>query len=234
MFQCLGGRRARRHDLHPEPALAQPAEDVVFQPEIIGDNRDVRRSKGIANVARVAGRVAANEFEIGALPVVGIPKERLAMRHLFDVIDPHQPFPRLRSGHRFSLGQFPGRNDPFQRPANAKPFGQGPRVHALDARHAVFLQIFRQGKIRPPVAHNGRQFANDKARHVRLPRFHVLPVHSVIANQRISHRDDLAFVGRVGENFLVARHGGVETNFTAGRRLGAETCAVKNGTVFEG
>ena len=61
-----------------------------------------------------------------------------------------------------------------------------------------------------------------------------MPVDPVIADERIGHRDDLAFVGRVGEDLLIARHGGVEANLAAGRRARAKTCAVKNRTVFEG
>ena len=50
----------------------------------------------------------------------------------------------------------------------------------------------------------------------------------------IGHGDDLALVGWIGEDFLVAGHGGVEADFAAGLGGGAEALAVKHRAVFEG
>ena len=73
VFQRLGSRRGRGQYLHPETALAQPAENVVFHPEIISDDREVRRPQGITNGTRVPGQVAADQFEIAALVVFRVP-----------------------------------------------------------------------------------------------------------------------------------------------------------------
>ena len=156
------------------------------------------------------------------------------MRHLLNIIHPDEPFPGPRPCHGFGGSGFLGRNEAFQRAANAKACGQRPRVNSLDARNAVFIQIFGQRRIRSPVADHGREFTNHKTRHVRPPRFHVLVVHSVIADQRISHGYNLPFVGRVGEDFLVAGHRGVETNLPARRDARAKTFAVIYRAVFEG
>ena len=155
------------------------------------------------------------------------------MRDFLDVIHADKD-KFLRAFHRLGLGNFLGGNKSVQRAAHAEFFRQRAGVNALDAGNAVLFQIFFQRNIRAPVADDRRQFADDEARRVRPPRFHVLGVDAVIADERIGHRDDLAFVGRVGEDFLIAGHGGVETDFAAGRRLCAETCAVKHRTVFEG
>src|SRR5581483_11063508 len=48
-----GGRRSRNH-LYLEPALAQPAHDVVLHAEIVGHDGNIGRGQGIANVAAVA------------------------------------------------------------------------------------------------------------------------------------------------------------------------------------
>ena len=48
-----GGGRGRGHDLHAEAALAEAAEDVVFHPEIVGDNRDVRGRQRVADQAGI-------------------------------------------------------------------------------------------------------------------------------------------------------------------------------------
>ena len=68
---------------------------------------------------------------------------------------------------------------------------------------------------------------------MRPPRFHVLLVHSVIADQRIGHRHNLPFVRRIGEYFLVAGHGRVETNLAARRRARPKTFAVTDRAVFQ-
>jgi len=66
------------------------------------------------------------------------------------------------------------------------------------------------------------------------PRFHVHRVHAVIADERIRHRDDLALVGRVGQDFLIAGHRGIETDFATRRRACAKALSAKNRAVFEG
>ena len=44
--QRLRGGGGGRNDLHPETMLAQTAQDVVFHPEVEGDNGNVRRRQG--------------------------------------------------------------------------------------------------------------------------------------------------------------------------------------------
>ena len=59
---------------------------------------------------------------------------------------------------------------------------------------------------------------------------------AVVADERAGHRDDLAGVGRVGEDFLIAGEGGVEAGFAfdaAGRGV-AKRGAVENAAVLEG
>ena len=57
---------------------------------------------------------------------------------------------------------------------------------------------------------------------------------AVVADKRISQRDDLSAIGRVGQNFLVARHARVKDNFAFGRRVGAaEKLPAKGRAVFE-
>jgi hypothetical protein len=74
---------------------------------------------------------------------------------------------------------------------------------------------------------------DDESGDVRPPRFDVLLVNAVIADQRIGHGHDLAFIGRIGENLLVARHGGIETNLAARRGGGAEAFAMEHGAIFQ-
>src|ERR1039458_6066326 len=43
------------HDLDPEPLLPEPAQDVVFHPEIVGDDGDVRLWQRLARTDRKSG-----------------------------------------------------------------------------------------------------------------------------------------------------------------------------------
>jgi len=49
--------------------------------------------------------------------------------------------------------------------------------------------------------------------HVGPPGFDVLVVDTIIADERVSHGDDLALVGGVREDFLVTGHGSIEAHF---------------------
>ena len=176
---------------------------------------------------------APHQIKRGALLVLFVPAKRLFVRDFLDVIHADEN-EFLCAPHGFLVRNFFRGNESVHRAAHAEFFGQRPRVNALNSRNAVFLQIFRERKIRAPVADDRREFADDEAGDVRPPRFHVHGVDAVIADERIGHRDDLAFVGRVGEDFLIAGHGGVEADLAAGRRFRAKSRAVKNRAVFKG
>jgi hypothetical protein len=51
---------------------------------------------------------------------------------------------------------------------------------------------------------------------------------------RIGQRDDLAAIGRIGQDFLIAGHGGVEHHLAAGDAIGADGLALENRSVGEG
>jgi len=68
----------------------------------------------------------------------------------------------------------------------------------------------------------------------RPPRLHVHLIDAVIADERIGHRDDLGFVGRVGEDFLVAGHGSVEADLAARGGVRAEALSVKTRNRLQG
>ena len=63
--------------------------------------------------------------------------------------------------------------------------------------------------------------------------FDIPAVDAVIADERIGHCDDLPFVGRIGQNFLIAGHGSVEDDFTFGRTGCAKGFAGENASIFE-
>src|SRR5581483_6403328 len=83
------------------------------------------------------------------------------------------------------------------------------------------------------VTGNVRQFADDEALDLRLAGFAVVVVDAVIADQRIGHCHDLSLVGRVGDDFLIAGHAGVEHNFASRFTGGAKAAAGVDRAVFE-
>ncbi len=122
----------------------------------------------LAIVARIGSFVSAHQIERRALLVLFVPAEGFFVRDFLDVIHAEKN-KFLRALHGLGLGNFLGGNKPVQRAAHAEFFGQRARVNALDAGNAVLLQIFFERKIRAPVAHHRRKFADDEARRVRPP-----------------------------------------------------------------
>ena len=73
-----------------------------------------------------------------------------------------------------------------------------------------------------PVAGLGRVFFDDESFHERLPGFDILSIHADVADLRIRHRNQLTFVRRVREDFLVAGHAGVEHHLAHRLAFGAK------------
>ena len=69
-----------------------------------------------------------------------------------------------------------------------------------------------------PVGGHERQVADDEARGVDAARLGILGVGADVADVRIGERDDLAGVGGIGEDLLVAGHRGVEDHLADGLR----------------
>ena len=130
--------------------------------------------------------------------------------------------------------QIGGREHALHRPVDAHPADQGPGVDAFQGHDAVAGQVFVQLAFGAEVAHPAARLANDEAGQVRLAAFHVFGVDPVIADLGIGHGDDLAAVARVGEDFLVAGHGGIEADFAVDFADGAEGLSGEDRAVFQG
>ncbi len=236
VLQGLGRGRGGRDHLHPETALPQTPEDVVLDAEVVGHDGDVRRGQRFPPRPGLGVRgVVLDQLEGRALLVGLVPGECLGMRDFAHVIDADQPRPRARARHGVVVVEAGfGAQKSLHRPRHAQPLRQRPGVDALDARNAVLHQILREAQIGAPVAHDGRQLAHHEPGDMGLPRLHVDAVDPVIPDVRVGHRHDLPLVGRVGEDFLVAGHRGVEADLAARGSAGAEGLAVEYRPVFEG
>ena len=63
-------------------------------------------------------------------------------------------------------------------------------------------------------------------------RFHVIAVCAGIADVRVRQGDDLPAIGRIREDFLIARHRGIEYDFPDSLAFGTNRRAVKNRAIL--
>src|SRR4051794_41019505 len=63
--------------------------------------------------------------------------------------------------------------------------------------------------------------------------FRIRRIDSVIADERISHGDDLSAIRRIGQNLLVSRHRGIEANLSHPRARCAKGSAFEASAIFE-
>ena len=67
-----------------------------------------------------------------------------------------------------------------------------------------------------PIGRAAAEFFDNKAFDMNGVRLNILIINPVITDQRIGHHHDLAGVGRVSQDFLIAGHGGIKDSFACG------------------
>jgi len=227
-------RGARRDHADAEAALPEAAQDVVLDAEIIGDDRDVGRAQRKTHLPRIGRGMLLGHCEVGRVLILFVPEEALPMSHLDDVVPALHRTPLAGPGHRIGIGHGLGGQETGQGAPDTQLLGQGPGVDALDSRDAILVEIGRQGLVRPPVADQRAELADHEAGAMGLPGFHVLEIDPRVADHRVGHRHDLPLVGRIGQDLLIAGHGGVEAHLPGSRSLRAKSVAAEHRTVFEG
>ena len=133
----------------------------------------------------------------------------------------------------FAVGFLARHDAAGQRALLAQDARELARVDVRDRDDLAALQEALQRLGGAPVASTARQVANDQAGGVDGAGFEVFGIGAGVADVRIGQRDDLPAVRRVGEDFLVAGHGGVEHHLAGRVALGADGTAVKHSAVFE-
>ena len=98
----------------------------------------------------------------------------------------------------------------------------------------MLLQIGTEVVLATPARCATRQILDDQTGRIIGTRLEVFGIATGIADVRIGQRDDLAAIGRIGKNFLIAGHRGVENDFTTGDAVGADGLALENRPVGEG
>src|SRR5690606_30957251 len=117
--------------------------------------------------------------------------------------------------------------------ALAQQAGELAGVDAGDGDHAAGGQPILQRRLAAPVAGTSRHVAHDQAGRPDLGGLVVLPGAAGVADMGIGQGDQLARIGRIGHDLLVAGHGGVEHHFAHGQATGAYGFALEHGAVFE-
>ena len=107
----------------------------------------------------------------------------------------------------------------------------GAGVHTLDANDIILLQVILQRALIAEIAPPGREMPHHKSGTPGPVGFVVLMIHAVIADERIAHDDSLSGIGRIGENLLIAGHGGVENHFAHAVVRRSDGLAFKHGAV---
>ena len=106
-------------------------------------------------------------------------------------------------------------------------------ARVLDARDVMCLQVVVQAALTAEVAASGGQVTDDQRLCPGAEALIVLLVDAVVADQGVGHDHALAGVRGVGEDLLIAHHGGVEDHLTDPILCAANAGANKGLSVFQ-
>ncbi len=107
-------------------------------------------------------------------------------------------------------------------------------VDTADPGDAVSAQHRVEVGLRPTVGVAAGDVTDDDTAAEQPPRLEVGGVDPVVADVRVGERHDLPGVAGIGEHLLIAAEGGVEHDFSCGRRrVGTEQFALEQRSVLE-
>src|SRR6185312_2971750 len=109
----------------------------------------------------------------------------------------------------------------------------GPAVNIGDDRNLEFFQVLVRDLLRPPVGTDWRKLAYHQPFYVRVSGFIVFRIGAVVADLRIGQNHDLAGIGRVSEDFLVAGERGIKNYFAVTFAFRAVTSAAEDSSIFQ-
>ena len=190
-------RRDRvRQDADPGAAMAHGADDVGFQSEV--DDPDQRAAVlRTTHVHDRRRRDVADEVLI------------LPARHGAGARD-----------GRLGIDRAGSRHDPAQRAVRPQVTGKSTGVDAGDGRDVGIAQ--ERGQLARVLEHGRGRVGDDQRPQPRPDRLVVVDQAAIVADEGIGHDHDLAGVGRVGADLLVAGLAGVDDEVAAGRDRRAE------------
>jgi hypothetical protein len=110
---------------------------------------------------------------------------------------------------------------------------EGAGVDAGEAHDASLGEVVAERAFGGEVAGEAARLADHESRHLQFAALDVGVIHAVVADLRRGHAEDLAAVGGVGEDLLVAGHRRVEAHLARHGAGGAERLTEIDRAVFE-
>src|ERR1700676_3502182 len=110
---------------------------------------------------------------------------------------------------------------------------QSSRVNIAENRDFELFQIFFGNLLGAPIGTYPRKLTHHQALDIRVVGLAVFRVGSVVADFGIGENYDLAGVGRIGENFLIASDGSIENHFPVTFAFCSVAFASEDSTIFQ-
>ena len=210
-----------------EAGSDEAAEDRGLGAEVIGGDA-VLRGTGLGLV-----EVRARDGEGLAVAGGGVVVIRGLAGDVLDEVGADGAGPGAGALEGFLIGDAFGGEAGLHHAGGAELLGERAGVDAFDAGDTVLREPGAQVGGGAPVGDDRRKVAHDETGDVRAGGFEVVFVDAVVADLRGRHGDDLAEVGGIREDLLVAGHARIEHDFAAEGGRGSERPAPKNGSIFK-
>ncbi len=225
-FEYLGSRGLRGHDGDLAAALGQHAQDVFLDAKVVGHHMKLRR--GLCAEAGFA--VGIEQHPLGLCPGVRLLSAdqfgQVQATHVRRTLGQGNGLVDARLGDGFAGGQ--ANDGAVLRAFGAQQAGELAGVDVGDGDSFLIDQVLRQCLGEAKVAGQLGQIFDDQACGMDFVGFDVLRVDAVVADVRVREGHDLLAIAGVGEDFLVAGHGGVEHHLTGGGACGSNRVAEKD------
>ena len=221
----LGGRR-RRHHRELAAGGGELAQDVALQAVVDGD--DMEAWAGLLPIAFVPP-------PLGLVPAIA-----LAARHILGEVEPDhagEGGELALQRRKIELAVRRVRDHRVRHALLADQRGQRARVDAGDGDDAARLQpvveLLRRAVVGGARDRRAQHAAAHAGRRGEARRLDVLGVGADIADMGEGEGDDLPGIRRVGQDLLIAGHGGVEAHLADGDAGRARALALDHGAVGE-
>ena len=219
-FQYLLRGRGSRQYADAATRIGQFSQDVAFDPVVVG-----RHMPGPGTFA-CPGLLRPETAFIPLVRHVG--GDFLRQVH---PLEPGKPPGRPDRQFRFNVG--PGQNATALGALVANDPRELTRVDIGDRYRFAAPEVLLQTALGAPVADRHGEIAHDQAGSVDSRRFEVRGVGAGVTDVGIRQGDDLAKIGRVVKDLLIAGHGGVENHLADGLPGHAYGTAPENRPIFQ-
>src|SRR5689334_17413847 len=110
---------------------------------------------------------------------------------------------------------------------------QRARIDLRQHRNLELFEVFVCDLLRAPIGADFGELTHDQALNIGPGGFVVFRIGAVISDFWIGENYNLAAVGRVGENFLIASDGSIKNDFARTFAFGAVAFASEDSAVFQ-